>query len=63
MAFALSDQNTALFILISKTVVIFLVSLVPMTAPINPSRGILVAMLGATRDFAANVVLDTEPSS
>ena len=52
---------------ISKTLAILEANpsgyLTPMTAPISSKREILVAMLGATRVFAATTLLENEPSS
>ena len=59
----LSDQKTQSFIFTSRTFAILDVSLTPITAPISSKRGMLVAVVGATRVFDAIIVLEIEPSS
>ena len=59
----LSDQKMQSFICTLRTFVILDVSLTPITASISSNLGMLVAVVGATRVFAAIMLLEIEPSS
>ena len=59
----LSDQKMQSFICTLRTFAILDVSLTPITAPISSNLGMLVAVVGATRVFAAIMLLEIKPSS